>query len=999
VSELARRAVDRSKDLGETRSGWVRGALAVLAILALLGAFFSTPIARYRDSSYTAADLTQTATLLQIERGHPPKNQLLSDPVVEMQPWLLFNKAELAAGRMPLWNDYNASGIPHFATFQSAVLSLYSAPFYVLSFKAALLVSAFLKLFGLALFTYLFLRRYGLARVPSLIGAAAFTFCGHNVLLLAYPHAAAVIALPAGLYFAELALQRFEASRPTFPALAGLTLSLAVGLLAGQPEPFYFSALFVGVFCFARIAGLAWREWLDTGRPAPALWMGVRLSIAAAVAAGMGAVQLLPFLEYLSRSTVLDWRSHMQAPLGTVAWPLAFFPNLLGNPSLPYNIAYWLPPPNYEAANTSYIGALALCAFVVSIVFARRDRRVAFFALLAILWAAYAYNLLGASRVFALVPTLGIAPINRSQPFGAFAISATIALGVDHLLRVDRARWRPAAATALVGAAMFALFYWRGERLFLQARGYLKPFQRGIESYVPEHFLAIGLSFAIGIAALSSLWVLRAAWIRQTLALAVLAVIFFQSGWLLRDYNPTVEDRFVFPKTPAIAKLQRFVRDEPLVIFGNDTLPPHLNIAYGLRLLSSYDAMWVRKYDELYRDFFGRGGNWRSAVRIEERGMRVFGARFVLSPGTWCRAGSTNEEVLVSPKDLYTTGELLPGAPVVQTFIAQRDRLQGIALNFSVLGRKNTCHVRVRVEDALDGGVVAEKIYPAEDWVEDRFARRELLVHFEPVLHSRGRLYRVVVESDDASPGNAVTLWAREDVWYWDHWVGVQNTPVLPIETVVNRLTTTLRQPFGRLHVAGARRQGGLLADQSYNLDNYEAVRAVSGYTLAKIRDPLPRYYTVSRAIREISDSECFTIVRESEIDPRRLVVLSDGNAPLIDNATKAPGIPEPAVSVLSENSDRVRLRVERATAGYLVLARTHFPGWKATVNGRDAPVLRANYAFCAVELPAGECEIEFHYAPDSFYRGLAISIACPVVGALLALIAWLRGRRSATAI
>jgi len=77
-------------------------------------------------------------------------------------------------------------------------------------------------------------------------------------------------------------------------------------------------------------------------------------------------------------------------------------------------------------------------------------------------------------------------------------------------------------------------------------------------------------------------------------------------------------------------------------------------------------------------------------------------------------------------------------------------------------------------------------------------------------------------------------------------------------------------------------------------------------------------------------------------------------------------------------------LRVARDTPGYLVLRRTFFPGWKARVNGAPAPVFRADYAFCAVELPAGESSIELYYQPSSFRTGAWIAALVPLLGALI---------------
>jgi hypothetical protein len=47
---------------------------------------------------------------------------------------------------------------------------------------------------------------------------------------LAYPHAAAAVTLPAGLYFAQLVLLRGEQGRGVLAACSGLALTFALGL-------------------------------------------------------------------------------------------------------------------------------------------------------------------------------------------------------------------------------------------------------------------------------------------------------------------------------------------------------------------------------------------------------------------------------------------------------------------------------------------------------------------------------------------------------------------------------------------------------------------------------------------------------------------------------------------------------------------------------------------------------------------------------------------------
>ncbi|MFQ6015360.1 MAG: YfhO family protein [Anaerolineae bacterium] len=77
---------------------------------------------------------------------------------------------------------------------------------------------------------------------------------------------------------------------------------------------------------------------------------------------------------------------------------------------------------------------------------------------------------------------------------------------------------------------------------------------------------------------------------------------------------------------------------------------------------------------------------------------------------------------------------------------------------------------------------------------------------------------------------------------------------------------------------------------------------------------------------------------------------------------------------------ERVMVRADLASEGYLLLSDAYYPGWRARVDGKEAEILRADYYFRAVKLPAGEHWVEFVYDPPSLKLGATISLATLLV-------------------
>ncbi len=133
----------------------------------------------------------------------------------------------------------------------------------------------------------------------------------------------------------------------------------------------------------------------------------------------------------------------------------------------------------------------------------------------------------------------------------------------------------------------------------------------------------------------------------------------------------------------------------------------------------------------------------------------------------------------------------------------------------------------------------------------------------------------------------------------------------------------------------------------------------------------LPRAFMVSGVLAARDEEDAARLLHSPAFRPRETVVLQGENVP-----SRAAGLVEHRIAWIERTPDRLKLEVAAKADGFLVLSDTDYPGWEASVDGRDEPILRANLAFRAVAVPAGTHAVEFRFRPDSARRGPAASAA-----------------------
>lgn len=84
---------------------------------------------------------------------------------------------------------------------------------------------------------------------------------------------------------------------------------------------------------------------------------------------------------------------------------------------------------------------------------------------------------------------------------------------------------------------------------------------------------------------------------------------------------------------------------------------------------------------------------------------------------------------------------------------------------------------------------------------------------------------------------------------------------------------------------------------------------------------------------------------------------------------------PDMDVRVIKNFSGDVKIDVDARKAGNLFFRETNYPGWYACLDGNCHKSQTYGQVFQKIQVNSGRHTVEFRFMPDSFYRGLAVSI------------------------
>ncbi|MAF13479.1 MAG: hypothetical protein CMI53_01125 [Parcubacteria group bacterium] len=133
----------------------------------------------------------------------------------------------------------------------------------------------------------------------------------------------------------------------------------------------------------------------------------------------------------------------------------------------------------------------------------------------------------------------------------------------------------------------------------------------------------------------------------------------------------------------------------------------------------------------------------------------------------------------------------------------------------------------------------------------------------------------------------------------------------------------------------------------------------------------LPFTFGIFDVVESSSTDQALGLLFEENFDPEHQTVIASGQPLLNDQTSESTA----EVVIIKQTDNSFKLTANFSDPGYLYLSQAFFPGWQAYINDSEVEIVRANYAFTAIKIPAGQHEIKFLFKSMPYFIGKLLTL------------------------
>ncbi|HEX6383414.1 MAG TPA: YfhO family protein [Anaerolineae bacterium] len=405
-------------------------------------------------------------------------------------------------------------------------------------------------------------------------------------------------------------------------------------------------------------------------------------------------------------------------------------------------------------------------------------------------------------------------------------------------------------------------------------------------------------------------------------------------------FNPAGPIQHLMPDTASIDFLKKNVTQRVVALQRNDEVlfGPNVLSLSGLAEAGGYSSIVISRYHQLVSAadpeldvwWMNRGGNMMTFSNPSLRLLDLFQVSHLVSPVPIDISSIRGE--IQNGECSQTSQPITREHPVRGRFVVHEAAINRLDFRLQILDpiRARTSNLMVRLWQGSDNGRL---VLETQQAVPAASEQGWLVVFFAPEKNAPGQTYVWEISTDAAHTGTSLCLGANG-------------------------------QPAIRVY--------GSDWTQVYQDDVFIYERLA----------PLPRAYVVYAAEHIERDASAVERLLDAKFSIRHSAVTARA-VPL----PATPDIPATPARIVGYEDTRVVVTAHAERQGLLVLGDQFYPGWQVTVDGRRAPLLRANHIFRAVLLPAGEHEVVFEFRSRSLSAGGLLSAIGVILMILVAVL------------
>ena len=858
-----------------------------------------------------------------------------------------------------LWDPLLFSGFPMMADPQ--VLTWYPPAFLLSLLPGAWNVFIIMAYVAGSSFMYGYVYTLTRSRFAAFTSGLVFGLSGF---MMAHLGHAVIIHVAAWI---PLILWSLEALRQRLTVRWLVIGSVAVALcfLAGHSQIFVYGLLVAGGYVLV----LGWSAPAGRWRYYAASLLMVLLGI------GLAAIQIVPTIELIGQSIRVgypyhDFVAHSLPP--RQAFTL-IFPMVFGHPSASGALPYFGPDNQTEL--TGYVGLLPLLLAAVGLVASKKKSLVLFWLCVALLAVVLAMgDATPLARLLYHVPILnGFRAPARHFIELTVAVSLLSGLGVAAILQ-QQVSARLLRRVIVAGSLAMIVFV----VLLLMNAGYMNAVAAqkdiGRFSLLPWAHSAVAVPLIIFLLAVAVLAYWRnqpTSQFRRALLLSALIVDLGSFGWFY-EWRYVAPARNVLNAAENVSRYKNSLQatNQRLISYrgyrgATDEMPANLTRLWGVPNAAGYNVLMLSRINKLIPmiDQMEAPLPWSEP---DDRSLDLMAVRYFFFPQnkiitdsggvSWIKQdarfwlGSGCNEL---PRNSATVN--LP-TPIQGTTLAIVSRL---ACSAQIPDGKEV--VRLRISDA-QGKAENHSLLAGRDSSEWAYDCTGVTAN---VRHRRANIFGSYPSRMNDAPCEAhfyvtrLKLDGIKDIKSVEfEWVGGPGAIILDKLSLIDEQTGTSFPIDSALMDSNHWR----LVEENESARVYENLRALPRAWLAnEVVNVIPEQALKAIKTGKLPDGRAF--------DPSRTALVEE---PITLNSPNADSKSSATISALSDT--RMEVRTSSTNPGFLLTSDAYYSGWRASVDGREAPLYRADYAIRGVLLPPGAHTVTFDYHPRSFYAGATIS-------------------------